>query len=66
MLLKELLLTSYLKFGIITKVTILPTYTNAFTMTSPKLNDLKKELQHLDASQLKDVCLNDTFHVKHA
>jgi hypothetical protein len=32
-------------------------YTNAIIMNSPKLNDLKKELQHLDVNQLKDVCL---------
>jgi hypothetical protein len=40
----------------------LPTYTNAFIMTSPKLNDLKKELQHLDVSRLRDVCLKLAKH----
>jgi uncharacterized FlaG/YvyC family protein len=62
MQLEEFFLTSYLKFGIIAKVTILPMYTNAIMMTSPKLNDLKKELQHLDVNRLKDVCLKLAKH----
>jgi uncharacterized FlaG/YvyC family protein len=31
-------------------------------MTSPKLNDLKKELQHLDVIKLRDVCLKLAKH----
>jgi hypothetical protein len=62
MQLEEFFLSSYLIIEIMAKVTILPMSTNAIIMNSPKLNDLKKELQHLDVNRLKDVCLKLAKH----